>query len=127
VEKSPVKQPVPQPHEKSEALIYRNGALVEDLLKSEVWTAIGDVLLSEGIASVSGRRTNGRWFHGEMTRGNGNLEYLKGYQCALMEFSNRLLDFVNAKDNLKKKKQEAESEKRQPLINPFLDDEFGEN
>jgi len=103
--------------------------MVEEMLNSEVWKTIGEVLIDEGIASVAGRKTNGRWHHGSFTRANNEpLPYLQGYQRALMDFSNRLIDFVKAKDDLDKKKKESELERHQPFINPFLeeDDDYSE-
>lgn len=106
----------------ADELVRANGDLVEALLTSEVWGEIVFPLLSEGVASVSGRYTNGRFHHGDLTRSETNRDFLAGYQKGLMDLSNRLSDFVEAKKKLAlKKKAEAASESA-PMINPFLED-----
>jgi hypothetical protein len=127
--KKPTSAPKSQPkqpdklYQKTERLIKRNGELVESLMRSEVWSEIIEPLLQEQIASVCGRKTNGRWHHGSFTRDkNISLEYLKGYQCASMDFHNRIHDFIKFKEDLLKKKNQEDAEKRSPVVNTFLDD-----
>ena len=106
-------------------LIVKNGRLVEDLLSTEAWNTIALPLLSEMIAGVSGRNTNGRYYHGSLTRRDQDLNYLSGYQCALMDFSNRLHDFIISKDKLIESEKEARLESKAPYYNPFME-EFNE-
>lgn len=108
-----------------EHLTRRNGKLVEALLESEVWRDILLPLIQEQIAGVSGRFTNGRYFHGDLTRlpiGSG--DFLSGYQKALMDFNNGIQDFILAKDKLLLERAKEEDGKKQPFINPFLEDDY---
>lgn len=108
-----------------EHLIRRNGKLVEALLESEVWRDILLPLLQEQVAGVSGRYSNGRYHHGELTRlplGSG--DFLAGYQKALMDFNNGVQDFVLAKDRLLLERAKEEDSKKQPYVNPFLEDDY---
>ena len=107
-----------------EALIRWNGELVEALYASTVYVEIIQPLLSEGIASVTGRLTNGRYHHGSLTRPDeaSPLEFQKGYAKGLMDFHNYLQDFVQAKDRLIQAKKSAEAEKKAPLYNPFMEE-----
>ena len=114
----------PKPDKSVEDLVRHNGELVESLCASQVWIEIIEPLIAEGIASVSGRLTNGRYYHGDLTRTeNDRGKYLSGYQRALMDFYNYLNDFVIAKDKLIKDKKVAEKEKGAPLYNPFMEEE----
>jgi len=84
-------------------------------------------LISEGIASVSGRLTNGRYHHGSFTKLEKlPLEFQQGYQKALMDFHNYLNDFVVQKNKLLKIKVEEKTDKEAPLYNPFME-ELSEN
>lgn len=116
--------PPPTTKEQSvEELIRHNGELVEALLASEGWKEVVLPLIQESVSSVSGRYTSGYYYDGEFTRGGKSLDYLSGYQKALMELNNRILDFVKAKDNLVIKKKAEAKEANAPMINPFLEDE----
>jgi len=122
--KSPEPQAKPQVKSTNpEYLISYNANLVEALLDSETWKDIVFPLISEGIASVSGRLTNGRYHHGDLTRSTTNKDFLSGYQKALMDFYNHLNDFLRTRDNLLASKHEEEAAKSQPIINPFLEEE----
>lgn len=105
-----------------EQLIRRNGEMVEELLASEVWREIVSPLFHEAIAGVSGRYTNGRFHHGDLTRRSTNLDFLSGYQKGLMDLHNYIRDFVDAKDKLVKDKKAEAKAAAQPMINPFLED-----
>lgn len=106
-----------------ESQIRHNGELVETLYASEVYSEILFPLISEGIASVSGRLTNGRYHHGSLTKLNQEpLLFLQGYQKALMDFHNYLHDFVLAKDKLAKAKESEKLDKDAPLYNPFMEE-----
>lgn len=111
-----------------EQLIRRNGEMVEELLASEVWREIVSPLFHEAIAGVSGRFTNGRFHHGDLTRGSANrqstpVEFLAGYQKGLMDVHNYIRDFVDAKDKLIASKKAEAKAAAQPMINPFMEDE----
>lgn len=97
--------------------------MVEELLASEVWREIVMPLFHESVASVSGRYTNGRFHHGDLTRRNTNLDFLSGYQKGLMDLHNYIQDFVAAKDKLVKDKKAEAKAANAPMINPFLEDE----
>jgi hypothetical protein len=106
--------------EKTDYLISHNGTLVEQLYDSEVWREVLEPLISETVSSVSGRYTNGVWHHGDFTRKSPHsLDYLKGYQTAMMDFSNRLREFVLAKENLKHRKVREDLERRAPMVSPM--------
>ena len=106
-----------------ESQIRHNGELVEALYASEVYEEILFPLLSEGIASVSGRLTNGRYHHGDLTRSEtGRGPFLAGYQKALMDYHNYLHDFVLAKDKLTQTKKQEEADKKAPIYNPFMEE-----
>ena len=109
----------------AEALIRRNGELVEELFASKPWQEIVQPLFEESIAGVSGRLTNGRYYHGTLTRdwtGNTSL-FVAGYQKSLMDFWNHLHDFILEKDKLNLQKKLDIAEKKAPLYNPFLEEE----
>ena len=121
------KKALPQPQIteelEGEKLIKRNGELVEEMLETEAWREIVLPVLNESIASVSGRYTNGRWHHGDLTRTDNERNFLAGYQKGLMDLNNRLLDFVDAKNSLLKRRKEEALAERSPMINPFLEEE----
>ena len=122
--KSPPKQDKPTAEE---SLIKWNGELVEEFYKSTVYCEIIQPVLSEAIASVTGRLTNGRYYHGSLTRNNETmtLSEQRGYVKALMDFHNYLHDFVLAKGNLLKAKKTEDDDKKGELYNPFME-EFNE-
>jgi len=109
-----------------DALILHNGNLVEELFSTIPWTEIAFPLLLESIAGVSGRFTNGRFFKGEFTRTKDNHAWLSGYQCALEEFYNNLVAFVELRDKKSEDRREAELESRADFYNPFMEDVYGE-
>ena len=114
----------PKPDKSVEELIRHNGELVEAFYASEVFAEIIFPLIKESIASVSGRFTNGRYWHGGLTTkwdGENSLFYA-AYQKALMDFHNNLHDFVLAKDKLKQSKKNEEEEKKAPIYNPFMEE-----
>jgi hypothetical protein len=94
-------------------------------MESEVWRDIVLPLLLEQVAGVSGRYTNGRFHHGDLTRlplGSG--DFLAGYQKALMDFNNGLHDFILAKNKLLLERAKEEDSKKQPYVNPFLEEQY---
>lgn len=114
----------PKPHDKPknpEALLIYNGNLIENLLSNEGWTIIED-LIDEGVASVLGRKTNGYYYYGDMTRSQKSKDYLTGYYEALTQLNNRIRDFIIERDKLVEKKKEEQKAKNQPYINPFLEE-----
>jgi len=119
-----------QPEDKPtspEALIRYNGNLVEELFNSKPWQEIAFPLLQESIAGVSGRFTNGRYWHGTLTsnwKGENPL-FVAGYQKALMDFFNSLQDFIAAREKLSQKKKEEALDRKAPIYNPFLEDDNG--
>lgn len=81
-------------------------------------------LIKESIASVSGRFTNGRFFSGDLTRTNPvRGEYLAGYQKALEDLHNRIMDFLDEDRKLTERKKQELFEKKAGYYNPFLEDE----
>ena len=122
---TPVPKEQPKQQDKpnsAEALVKYNGDLVESLLSHEGWYIVEE-LIDEGIASVSGRKTNGYYYDGELTRGGKNKDYLSGYQEALSQLYNRIKDFVSARDKgIARKKAEEQFEKGE-VYNPFLERE----
>lgn len=97
--------------------------MVEELFASRPWQEIVLPLLSESIAGVSGRFTNGRFHKGEFTRiSSMSLEKLSGYQLALEDFHNNLHDFIVARDRLMEDNKRTKEEKSAPLYNPFMED-----
>ena len=103
--------------------VIRNGTLVSDLLASEVWREILSPLFDEAIASVAGRKTSGRWQHGDFTRGKENADFLRGYQKGAMDTHNHILDFVVAKQKVEDRRKQEQAEKVAPLVNTFLEDQ----
>lgn len=83
-------------------------------------------LIQESIAGVSGRFSNGRYWHGSLTTNwkDNNSLFVSGYQKALMDFYNHLDDFIKAKDKLIREKKDKEVEGK--LYNPFLEEEHEE-
>lgn len=108
----------------AEVFIFENARLVEELFSSRAWQEIAFPLILEMKASVSGRFTNGRFYQGDLTRTDSNKEKLSGYQLALEEFHNRLHDFIQARDNLRKQKIEESLESKAPVFNPFMEAEY---
>ena len=124
--KSPKVSPVTEKDsllEKTESLVKHNGLLVEALIHSEVWIQILSPLIDETIASVSGRKTNGRWHHGDFTRTKEDAQFLKGYQKSAMDIHNHLLDFIKAKDDISKKYIQEAQEAHAPIVNPFMEED----
>lgn len=126
--KAQAESPKP-PKENAEVLITRNGEQVEELMSSTVWKDIIQPLLDESIAGVSGRFTNGRYWHGTLTtniRKNdaGFVEpiFLAGYQKALMDFHNNLHDFTVKKNEVLVKRKSELEEKNAPFVNPMTED-----
>lgn len=70
---------------------------------------------------MSGRKTNGYYHNGDLTRGGKNKEYLTGYQEALTQLYNRVKDFITFRDNMINKQRQEESEKNAPVYNTFLE------
>ena len=107
-----------------EALIRHNGELVEEFLVSEVYLDIIKPVLDESIAGVDGKQVVNKWMFGEFNKSAnmGRLQFLSGYSLALKEFINRIISFVEAKNGLQAKKEKEKVEKRQPIVNPFLED-----
>lgn len=85
-------------------------------------------LLLEKIASVSGRFTSGRFYHGELTRkwdGNSSV-FFAGYQKGLMDFLNELRDFIDARDRLVAAKKLQKKQDSAPMVNPMSEDLYEE-
>ena len=106
----------------AEALIKFNGDLIESLIAHEGWHIVEE-LIDEGIASVSGRKTNGYYYDGELTRGGKNKDYLSGYQEALSQLYNRVKDFIITRDKAIRLKKAEEQYAKGEVYNPFLTEE----
>jgi hypothetical protein len=106
----------------AEALVKFNGDLVESLLQQPGWVIVEE-LIDESIASVSGRKTNGYYYDGELTRGGKNKDYLSGYQEALSQLYNRVKDFIIARDKMVARKKAEEQYAKGEVYNPFLTEE----
>ena len=78
---APVKS---QPHPKvlhptsAEALIKSNGDLIENLMTHQGWPIVQE-LIDEGVASIVGRKTNGYYYSGELSRNGKTKDYSTGY------------------------------------------------
>ena len=118
---APKKSPPQDKPTSAEALIVYNGNLVESLLSHDGWQIIQE-LIDEGVASVSGRKTNGYYYDGDLTRGNKDKSYLTGYQEALTQLNNRTRDFIRTRDNLIKSKKVEEADKDSQVYNPFTEE-----
>lgn len=105
-------------------IILEQGNLVESLIAHPGWKIVEE-LIDEGVASVSGRKTNGYYFNGELVRGGKNKDYLTGYQEALTQLYNRIKDFIIAKDKMILAKKQEELDKNAPIYNPFLEEDNG--
>lgn len=104
----------------AEQLIYDNGVLVENLMRSREWCEVVYPVLCERILSVTGRYSNGRWQHGSLTRMDKlNLEFQQGYAKGLMDFSNDINDFIVAKKNLEKKMEAERKAAQEPMVGPL--------
>jgi hypothetical protein len=122
---TPERKEQPKPQDKptqADALIKFNGDLVESLIAHEGWHIVEE-LIDEGIASVSGRKTNGYYYDGELTRGGKNKDYLSGYQEALSQLYNRIKDFVITRDRAIARKKAEEKFEKGEVYNPFLTEE----
>ena len=106
----------------AEALIKFNGDLIESLKTHQGWSIVQE-LIEEGVASVVGRWTNGYYYDGELTRGGKNKDYLSGYQEALSQLSNRIQDFVIARNKMIERKKAEEQYEKGEVYNPFLEKE----
>lgn len=118
------KGPINKPETKvgsAESLIVINGNIIESLLAHSGWIIVED-LIDEGIASVSGRKTNGYYYNGSLTSGTKNKDYLTGYQEALVQLYNRIKDFIRERDKVLQSKKAEKEETEAPLINPFLEE-----
>lgn len=94
------------------------------MYSSEVWTEIIFPLLQESISSVSGRYTNGRYYHGQIIKDSKSRDFLAGYQLALEEFSNRIHDFILTRDRMQSRKKQEALDKVAPVINTFTEDVY---
>ena len=121
-EKPSQSQPVDQTPDQ---LIRSNGTLVENLFTNEGWVQIAEPLIAEYISGVSGRKTNGRYHHGTLTRDwSANTSvFVAGYQKGLMDFYNGLNDFIAAKNNLNEKVKVEAKVASAPFINPFMEED----
>jgi hypothetical protein len=106
----------------AESLVRFNGDLIESLISHQGWVIVEE-LIDEGIASVSGRKTNGYYYDGELTRGGKNKDYLSGYQEALSQLYNRVKDFVITRDKMIKRRKDEEAMVQGDVYNPFLTEE----
>ena len=129
VRKVRVVTPVPKEQPKqpdkpssAEALVKYNGDLVESLIRHEGWAIVED-LIDEGIASVSGRKTNGYYYSGDLTRSIQNKDFLSGYQQALAQLYNRVKDFIKARDKATEQKKAEEQYAKGKVYNPFLEEQ----
>ena len=106
-------------------LIRQNGELIEGLLCSEAWREIVFPVLEEMKAGVSGRFTNGRYWHGTLTsEWSGNTSvFVAGYQKGLMDFYNKIHDFVLAKNKIDEDAKRDAQESKAPIINPFMEED----
>ena len=93
-------------------------------MDSPVWKEVVMPVLQESIASVSGRFTNGRYWHGNLTSDwkDNNSLFVAAYQKALMDFHNNLHDFIVVRDKLITEQKQEELERQAPLVNPFLEE-----
>lgn len=122
--KSPPQDKAQDKPTSAEALIRFNGDLIESLFASHVWKELVLPVLHESVASVSGRFTNGRYWHGSLTTNwkDDNPLFVAGYQKALMDFNNNLHDFIVARNKLNENKKIEKEEKTAPIYNPFMED-----
>lgn len=117
--KSQVKEDKPTT---AEALILKQGNDIEALLSQNGWLIVEE-LIDEGVASVSGRKTNGYYYNGSLTRGEKDKQYLTGYQEALTQLYNRIKDFVRLRDKMiEKQKQEKVESSSNDYVNPFMEE-----
>jgi hypothetical protein len=116
------KSPKPQDSKTARQIIIEQGQLIESLISHEGWSIIEE-LIDEGIASVSGRKTNGYYYSGELTRGGKDKNYLTGYQEALTQLYNRVKDFIISKNKILNAKKKELEETKAPIINPFLEED----
>ena len=106
----------------SEVMIRQNGEAIESLTAHPGWVIVED-LIDESIASVVGRKTNGYYYNGEISRGSKSKDYLAGYQEALTQLYNRIKDFIIIKNKMIESHNRSEKEKNSPIINPFLEEQ----
>ena len=101
-----------------------NGKLIEALFISKAWTEIVFPLIQESIAGVSGRFTNGRYWHGTLTSNwkDDNPLFVAAYQKSLMDLHNNLHDFILAKDRLLESKKKEALESKGEVYNPFMEE-----
>lgn len=106
----------------AEALIIFNGNLVEELISHPGWNIVEE-LIDEGVASVSGRKTNGYYYFGDLERGSRSKDYLTGYQEGLKQFYNRIKDYIRVRDKMLAQKKDDDVQSKAPFINPFMEEE----
>lgn len=97
--------------------------MVEELFYSQPWREIAFPVLQEMIAGATGRFTNGRYYHGQLTqdwKGESPL-IITGYQKSLMDFYNSLHDFIVKRDKVIADKKVALEEEKAPLVDPFME------
>jgi hypothetical protein len=96
--------------------------LIEELISHPGWQIVEE-LIDEGIASVSGRKTNGYYYSGSLTAGQKNKEYLSGYQEALTELYNRIKDFIKFRNRLIESSKQGKEDSG-AFFNPFMEEEL---
>lgn len=120
------KQVTPEPKQSQEdpnRLIVKYGRMVEELILTPVWVDVIAPLFVESVASVSGRLTDGYFYHGALTRSPSNENSLMhaGYQKGVMDVWNRIMDFMKEKKRLEEKVKNDDANSKQPYYNPFLE------
>jgi hypothetical protein len=113
-----------EPKRSREQLIRHNGNLIESLLFHEGWKIVED-LIDEGVASVVGRKTNGYYYDGDLTRSTKSKDYLTGYQEALTQLYNRVKSFIKVRDEMFRQEKEQKLAELEPVVNSFME-EFNE-
>ncbi len=103
-------------------LLISNGGLIEKLITSPVWQEIiGPDLHTRIQRTLGHQKEDGRWVHGPWMI-NDKDRFEAGKAAGLMDFSNSLIDYVNAKKDAIARLSKVETEKDKPdLIDPMME------
>ncbi len=108
--------------------IVQNGTLVEELVRSEVWQNIIGPEIHTMIGKVgsyqlpSGKWMAAHWAH--PTTSPTERTYDAGYMAGLIEFSNGILEFIDAKKRVvENRAKKLKDKKNETMVYPMQEEE----
>jgi len=99
---------------------------VKKLVNDKAWKDIVQPLLDAMIEDVVGGKTNNVYKNGHLCKPAGDYEYYTGYKQSLMDFNNRVCNYVNSIEALKQQVKSIEKKVlgEDKYINPMIDGKY---